>query len=192
MAMLLNIKKRKEFFEELGYSYTSKDIKRFQKRYFSRSKDIDGKYGKNTDILLRHCYNVQMYAPHFKPEEFKCECGGRYCTGYPTYMKKEMLVLLEAIRIHYGKPIIVTCGLRCKTYNAKLNGSVQQSKHLKGKAVDFYQKGTTDTLANRKKAIAWIKKQKNRGYIYGNGYNSYGNKITAPYMGNALHVDVGV
>lgn len=189
---LLSIAKRKEYMKELGFEYTKPEIKKLQKKYFTRAKDIDGKYGKNTDILVRHCYNVQMYAPHFKPSEFKCGCNGQYCTGYPTYMKKEMLVLLEAIRIHYGKPIIVTCGLRCKTYNAKLNGSVQQSKHLKGKAVDFYQTGVTDTLAHRKKAVSWIKKQKNRGYIYGNGINSYGDKVSAPYMGNALHVDVGV
>lgn len=189
---LLSVSERKRQMKELGYEYTKEGIRKLQKRYFTRRKDIDGKYGKYTDILVRHCYNVQMYAPHFKPQEFKCGCDGQYCTGYPTYMKKEMLVLLEAIRIHYGKPIIVTCGLRCKTYNAKLNGSVQQSEHLKGKAVDFYQKGVTDTLAHRKKSVIWIKKQKNRGYIYGNGINSYGNKVNAPYMGNALHVDVGV
>ena len=189
---LLSVANRKKYMKALGYEYSKEGIRKLQKAYFVRAKDIDGKYGKNTDILVRHCYNVKMYAPHFKPQEFKCGCGGQYCTGYPTYMRKEMLALLEKIRTHYNKPITVTCGLRCSAYNKKLNGSVQQSKHLQGKAVDFYQKGTTDTLANRKKAIAWIKKQKNRGYIYGNGYNSYGNKITAPYMGNALHVDVEV
>ena len=189
---LLSVSERKRQMKELGYEYTKEGIRKLQKKYFTRSKDIDGKYGKNTDILVRHCYNVQMYAPHFKPQEFRCGCEGKYCTGYPTYMRKEMLVLLEKIRIQYGNPIIVTCGLRCSKYNKKLNGSVQQSKHLKGKAVDFYQKGTTDTLANRKKSIKWIKKRPHFGYSYGNGINSYGNKITAPYMGNALHVDVEV
>lgn len=189
--MLLSVKKRKEFLRELGYSYTSKDIKRFQKCYFTRSKDIDGKYGKNTDILLRHCYNVQMYAPHFRPEEFKCECGGRYCTGYPTWMKKDILVLIEGIRLHYGKPVTVTCGLRCKRYNAQLNGSIANSLHCKGRAIDFYQAGVTDTLQHRKRSISWIKKQKNCDYIYGDGINVYGNHIVAPYMGNALHVDIG-
>ena len=189
---LLSVAERKRQMKELGYEYTKEGIRKLQKKYFTRNKDIDGKYGKNTDILLRHCYNVHMYAPHFKPQEFRCGCKGKYCTGYPTYMRKEMLVLLEKIRTHYNKPITVTCGLRCSAYNKKLNGSVQQSKHLQGKAVDFYQRGTTDTLANRKKAITWIKKQPHFGYSYGNGINSYGNKITAPYMGNALHVDVEV
>ena len=95
---LLSVSERKRQMKELGYEYTREGIRKLQKKYFTRSKDIDGKYGKNTDILVRHCYNVQMYAPHFKPQEFKCGCEGKYCTGYPTYMKKEMLVLLEAIR----------------------------------------------------------------------------------------------
>ena len=187
---LLSVANRKKYMKALGYEYNANGIRKLQKKYFARSKDIDGKYGKNTDILLRHCYNVHKYAPHFEPQEFRCGCKGKYCTGYPTYMRKKMLVLLEAIRVHHGKPITVTCGLRCKKYNKALNGSVNKSKHLKGKAVDFYQKGTTDTLANRKKSIAWIKKQKNRGYAYGDGINSYGDRIIAPYMGNALHVDV--
>ena len=189
---LLSVANRKKYMKALGYEYTEEGIRKLQKKYFARSKDIDGKYGKNTDILLRHCYNVHEYAPHFKPQEFRCGCEGKYCTGYPTYMRKEMLVLLEAIRVHYGKPITVTCGLRCKKYNSALNGSVSNSLHLKGMAADFYQKGTTDTLSNRKKSIAWIKKQPHFGYAYGDGINSYGNKIGAPYMGNALHVDVEV
>lgn len=187
---LLSVENRKKYMKALGYEYSKEDIRKLQKKYFTRSKDIDGKYGKNTDILLRHCYNVHKYAPRFKPQEFRCGCKGKYCTGYPTYARKELLVLLEAIRVHYGKPIIVTCGLRCKKYNKALNGSVNNSKHLKGKAVDFYQKGTTDTLANRKESIKWIKKQPHFGYSYGNGINSYGNKVGTPYMGNALHVDV--
>ena len=189
---LLSVANRKKYMSTLGYEYGKEGIRKLQKKYFTRNKDIDGKYGKNTDILLRHCYNVHMYAPHFKPQEFKCGCGGQYCTGYPTYMRKEMLVLLEKIRTHYNKPITVTCGLRCSAYNKKLNGSVQQSKHLQGKAVDFYQLGVTDTIAHRKQSIKWIKKQPHFGYSYGNGINSYGNKIGAPYMGNALHVDVEV
>ena len=189
---LLSVANRKKYMKALGYEYTEEGIRKLQKKYFTRSKDIDGKYGKNTDILVKHCYNVKMYAPHFKPQEFRCGCKGKYCTGYPTYMRKEMLVLLEAIRVHYGKPITITCGLRCKKHNKALNGSVKNSKHLKGKAADFYQKGTTDTLANRKESIKWIKKQPHFGYSYGNGVNSYGNKIGAPYMGNALHVDAEV
>lgn len=187
---LLSVDKRKSYFKYLGLGeYNEANIKKFQKMAFIRKSDIDGVYGTNTDRALRHFRNVKKYAPNFKPEEFKCECGGRYCTGYPSWMKKVELENLQAIRNHYKKPMIVTCGLRCRPYNNSLAGSISNSKHLSGYATDFYMSGVTDTLANRKAAIRWIKTLPNHGYTYGNGYNSNGVAIRAAYMGNALHTD---
>ena len=96
---------------------------------------------------------------------------------------------MQTIRDHYGKPITVTSGLRCKTWNDKCGGSIQNSLHMKGLATDFYQAGVTDPLKNRKKAVKYIKTLPNHHYTYGNGVNSYGNCVSAPYMGNALHTD---
>lgn len=187
MALLTKEQRRAQL-KYLGYNYDNQGIKAFQKKYM-RAKDVDGKYGENTDKALRHVYNVKKYTKNFSPEEFKCECGGKYCTGYPSYMKRVQLQNLQTIRTHYGKPMTITCGLRCKTYNSKLRGSISNSKHLTGYATDFYMKGVTDTLANRKAAIKYIKKLPNHHYTYGNGINSYGAKISAGYMGNALHTD---
>lgn len=185
---LLSVDERKKRFKFLGLEYNEAGIKKLQKQYM-RKKDVDGKYGADTDKVLRHVYNVKKYAKNFKPEEFKCECGGKYCTGYPSYMKKVELENLQSIRAHFGKPMTVTCGLRCKPYNDSLRGSIQNSKHLSGYACDFYMPGVTDTLANRKAAIKWIKKLPNHNYTYGNGINSAGASISAGYMGNALHTD---
>lgn len=186
---LLTVEQRKIRFKYLGLGeYNAENIKKFQKKYL-RAKDADGIYGTNTDNLLRHVYNVKKYTKNFSPEEFKCECGGRYCTGYPTYMKKVELENLQSIRAHFGKPMTITCGMRCRPYNNSLRGSISNSKHLTGYATDFYMKGVTDTLANRKTAIKWIKKLPNHNYTYGNGINSYGYSIAASYMGNALHTD---
>lgn len=185
---LLTEAKRKEYLKYLGYTYDEKGIKALQKKYL-RKKDVDGIYGTDTDRLLRHVYNVTKHTKNFAPEEFKCECGGKYCTGYPSWMKKVELVNLQSIRDHYGKPMTVTCGLRCKTYNSKLKGSISNSKHLSGYACDFYMKGVTDTLRNRKAAIKYIKTLPNHNYTYGNGINSKGIKVSASYMGNALHTD---
>ena len=185
---LLTEKERKEHFEYLGYEYNADSIKKLQKMYL-RSKDVDGVYGKDTDNLVRHLYNVKMYTKNFRPEEFKCECGGKYCCGYPTYMKPIELQHIQKIRDIYGKPITITSGMRCKTYNSKCGGSIQNSLHLCGYAVDFYQPGVTDTLANRKKSIKTIKVLPNHHYTYGNGINSNGYAGKAPYMGNALHTD---
>lgn len=187
---LLTVSQRKAIFQELGLgAYNKTNIKAFQKRYMLRKADWDGVYGFNTDNTLRTVYYVKKYTKNFKPEEFRCECGGRYCCGYPDYMKPAQLIHMQTIRDHYGKPITVTSGLRCKTWNKKCGGSIQNSLHMKGLATDFYQQGVTDTLKNRRSAIKYIKKLVNHHYTYGNGINSYGNCISATYMGNALHTD---
>ena len=188
--VLLTVNERKAIFKQLGCGeYNEKSIKAFQKKYMLRKSDCDGVYGPNTDNTLRTVFYTLKYTKNFKPEEFRCECHGKYCCGYPSYMKPAELIHIQAIRDHWKKPVIVTCGLRCKTWNSKLGGSIQNSLHMKGLAIDFYQQGVTDTLKNRKASIKWIKKQPNHHYTYGNGINSYGRSISAPYMGNALHTD---
>lgn len=187
---LLSTAKRKEYFKALGLGeYNKANILKLQKQYFTRKKDIDGIYGPNTDNLLRHVYNVKTFTKNFSPQEFKCECGGRYCTGYPTYMKDFQLINLQTIRTHYGRPMQVTSGMRCRWYNSHIGGSIANSLHLQGQATDFYIRGVTDTLARRKSAIKYIKKLARHHYTYGNGINSAGGHPSARYMGNALHTD---
>lgn len=193
---LLTVNERKAIFQELGLgTYNKKNVKAFQKKYMLRKSDWDGIYGQNTDNTLRTVYYTKIYCKNFEPEEFRCECGGKYCCGYPSYMKPAELIHIQKIRDHYGKPIKVTCGLRCKTWNKKCHGSIQNSLHLKGLAIDFYQEGITDTYANRKKHIGWISRRKNHHYTYGNGIfrltgkKNYRGRVSAPYMGNALHTD---
>lgn len=179
---------RKKYFKYLGLGeYNNTNLRKLQKTYM-RSQDVDGVYGTATDKLLRHLYNVKLCAPSFKPTEFRCTCG--HCTGYPSYMKRVELKHLQKIRDHYDKPMIVTSGLRCRYSNNASTGSLSNSLHLVGRACDFYMAGVTDTLANRKKAIKYIKTLPNHHYTYGNGINSNGVSVYAPYMGNALHTDV--
>lgn len=187
MAILSEVT-RKKYFKYLGLGeYNNTNLRKLQKTYM-RSQDVDGAYGPATDRLLRHLYNVKLCAPSFKPTEFRCTCG--HCTGYPSYMKRVELKHLQKIRDHYDRPMIITSGLRCKHANGSSTGSIQNSLHLVGRACDFYMTGVTDTLANRKKAIKYIKTLPNHHYTYGNGINSNGVAVSAPYMGNALHTDV--
>lgn len=181
---------RERYFKYLGLGeYNNTNLRKLQKTYM-RSQDVDGVYGPATDKLLRHLYNVKLCAPSFKPTEFRCTCG--HCTGYPTYMRRVELKHLQKIRDHYDRPMVVTSGLRCK-YANNTPGSIPNSLHLVGRACDFYMEGVTDTLENRKKAIKWIKTLPNHHYTYGDGINSSGAYISAPYMGDykgALHTDV--
>jgi hypothetical protein len=199
--MLLTKKKRQEYLKALGYyngaidgiegTKTKKAYKDLQKDYFARKKDIDGKYGKNTDILLRSAYNCKDLK-YFKLNEFKCQCKG-LCTGYPTELKKDLVVNLDALRDHYGKATKIESGLRCNQHNKNVGGS-NGSRHKAGKAVDIYITGVSNTLKGRKGIVDyWIETYKTSRYAYCNGYARTKSKTTYPTvktMGTSVHVDV--
>ena len=182
---LLDEKTREKYLKELGY----KTIKEFQKAVMY-PQWVDGVYGSQTDNALRTAYNVHKYCKNFSPREFMCECGGRYCGGYPDYMKPAELKHIQTIRDHYGKPITITSGLRCKEWNRVLNGSVENSGHLRGLALDCYQAGVTDTVANRKAAMRYFMSLPNHKFTYGKDMaGSDGIYRSAAYMGNAMHTE---
>ncbi len=187
MALLIKAT-RKKWMKLLGYEYSKKGILKMQKDYFKRDCDQDGKYGRDTDILLRHLHHVKVYTTHFKPEELRCPCGR--CTGYPTWMRVNELKHIEHIRQYYDKPMTVTSGLRCAYENSRLSGSISHSPHMVGKAVDFYMPGVTDTLGHRKSAVYYIRTLKHHKYTYGDGIDSDGSHEAHPNMGNALHTEV--
>lgn len=72
---------------------------------------------------------------HFTPEEFRCKCGRPDCDALPA-VQKTLLDRLEVIRDEYGKPMIVTSGLRCAYWNT-LKGGKPNSSHLTGYAADI-------------------------------------------------------
>lgn len=193
---LLTEAQRKAYFKELGLGeYNEKNILKMQKKYMLRKTDYDGVYGSDCDNLLKHLKAVKDNCKNFAPEEFRCGCNGRYCCGYPTWMKPIELKNIQSIRSHFGKPMTVTCGVRCTRYNQEVRGTTR-SEHLFGLACDYYIQGVTDTLENRKQSIKWISKLPNHHYTYGNGiYAETNNGKTktgyksAPGMGNALHTD---
>ena len=200
--MLLTIRQRQSKLKDLGFyklkvdgiegAGTKKAYRDLQKKYFIRKTDIDGIYGNNTDILLRNAWNVKMNCKNFKLEEFKCECGGRGCTGYPKVINTTLLKHLQTIRTRYGVPIIITSGLRCKWYNSRISGSIKNSEHCNGKAIDFYS-NRTRTLANRKSMIDYIIKMSSMSYVYCNGYwrtKWRKGTISASYMGTSIHMNV--
>lgn len=188
---LLKLETRKKYFKRLGLGeYSPETIGKLQAMYFIRPRDIDRKYGPDTDTLLRHVINVKSHTKNFDPREFRCRCGGRYCTGYPTRMKVKELKHIQAIRDHYKTPMIVTDGLRCKRHNAEIPNAAKDSPHMHGYAVDFYMQGHTDTASQRQQVINYAKKLKNHKYSYANGCrDSDGVYIRSDAMGNAVHTN---
>lgn len=80
---------------------------------------------------------------NFKYDEFKCHCKGKYCNGFPASFSYELAKNLQNIRNHFGKAVIITSAVRCQKWNDSLKGSVKNSLHIKGRAVDFYVKGVS-------------------------------------------------
>ena len=197
---MLSIKTRKKYLKNLGFYNGKIDNKNtadyrkavlnLQKKYFPKSEQ-DGRYGNNTEILLRNAERVRLYCKNFTLEELACECGGKYCTGYPALLSIRMLKNLQSVRTKFGVTTI-TSGLRCENYNNSLIGSIRGSKHTKGKAVDIYISKYIG-LTGRKKVIDYYIKLISSNYSYCNGY--YRTKwskgtVNAPNMGNAIHIDV--
>lgn len=189
---MLSIKTRQTYLKRLGFYKGSIDgiegpltknaYYLLQKKYFVRKSDIDGIYGPNTEKLLKNAYYVKIHTKNFDLEEFKCECGGKYCTGYPAVLSSQLLKNVQAVRTKFGATTI-TSGLRCTRYNKSLSGSSSTSKHLKGKALDIYLV-KTNTEAGRKTVMNYWKSLPDYNYTYCNIGGNY------PNMGNAVHVDV--
>lgn len=82
---------------------------------------------------------------YWSPEEFRCRCGEYhtpYCDGFPVLPDRTLLELVDDLRHNAGRPGHRSSGIRCHQHNIDSNGAAG-SRHLKGKALDFYIEGMT-------------------------------------------------
>ena len=125
----------------------------------------DGDPGQETQTaLLAAVAAGRMYAPvkvenaetgtfwddiqYFRREEFRCQCGGKYCNGFPAEPVEETVRLADEIRRRAGVPLNVNSGVRCKQHNADPNvGGVWNSLHLTGQAIDLAPIGGNISVA---------------------------------------------
>ena len=80
---------------------------------------------------------ARQLAPAFKVREFRCRDGSD-----TIMVDQTLVVLLQAIREHFGKPITITSGYRTAAHNAAVGGA-KSSQHLLGKAADIQVADTT-------------------------------------------------
>ena len=93
-------------------------------------------------------YDVKVYSlaaegakqitPHFKVREFACSDGSDV-----VFVAPSLVDILEAIRVHFGRPVKVTSGYRTVSYNASIKNSSKKSQHCNGLAADIKVEGHT-------------------------------------------------
>ena len=78
---------------------------------------------------------AKQLSPAFRVREFRCR------DGTDTILIDEgLVVLLQCIREHFGKPVTITSGYRTASHNTRVGG-YKSSQHLLGRAADFYVEG---------------------------------------------------
>ena len=83
---------------------------------------------------------AKQLSPAFKVREFRCRDGSD-----AIMIDQTLVVLLQAIREHFGRPVTITSGYRTAAHNTAVGGA-KSSQHLLGRAADI-QVQDTDPLA---------------------------------------------
>ncbi len=114
--------------------------RKFQRDY---GLDPDGIFGTMTEAKVREViasgklpkvnWNEVKY---FGRGEFMCNCGGKYCNGFPVEPHPVLVQVADRVRAHFGAEAFISSGVRCKQHNANVGG-VPNSRHITGKAMDF-------------------------------------------------------
>ena len=74
-------------------------------------------------------------SPNFKVSEFACKDGSDV-----IFICPRLVEVLQKIRIHFGKSVIINSAYRTPTYNKKV-GRATYSQHQYGTAADIVVKG---------------------------------------------------
>lgn len=147
----------------------------------------DGDFGDQTaDAIWQHMRSGDaleqdtpessgMISEFFNREEFRCQCGGKYCNGFPAEPDAKLLQVLDEIRRRLGVPVYIVhrggSGVRCARHNATVGG-VANSEHLYGRAADLHADASPQKMYEVAQAVL--------GNTGGLGLYSWG-----------IHVDVG-
>ena len=85
------------------------------------------------EYSLRRDSSRQL-SPSFKVREFGCKGSD------VVLLDEELVVLLQCIREHFGKPLHITSGYRTAAHNKSVGGAAY-SQHLYGRAADIRVQG---------------------------------------------------
>ena len=74
---------------------------------------------------------------HFEVREFRCRDGSD-----PVFVDSELVRVLQNIRDHFGKPVVITSAYRTAVHNKAVGGAAY-SQHCYGRAADIRVAGVT-------------------------------------------------
>lgn len=157
-------------------SQTRQAVKLFQT---AEGLKADGDPGQETQAaLLAAVAEGRMHTPakvenaktgtfwddiqYFRREEFRCQCGGKYCNGFPAEPVEETVRLADEIRRRVGVPLKVNSGVRCARHNADVGG-VWNSLHLTGQAIDLAPIGGNISVARLQEIAEQVQAEKMPG-----------------------------
>ena len=78
--------------------------------------------------------STRQLSPSFRVREFACKGSD------VVLIDDELVVLLQCIREHFGKPVHITSGYRTAAHNKSVGGAAY-SQHLYGRAADIRVQG---------------------------------------------------
>ena len=88
-----------------------------------------------------------------------CPCGR--CGGFPVEPTERLMRLADRVREAAGAPMCPSSTVRCQAHNDELSGSVPNSRHLSGRAMDFCIRGW-----GADRALALVRQQPEVRYAY--------------------------
>ena len=80
---------------------------------------------------------TRKLSANFTVAEFACKDGSD-----PVFVDSSLAALLQKIRDHFGRPVVITSGYRTAAHNAAVGGS-KSSQHLLGRAADIQVAGVS-------------------------------------------------
>lgn len=94
-------------------------------------------YSKAADGTKKAYMSNGLRCANFRVREFACKDGTD-----PVFISPELVTVLQNIRNHFGKAIIINSAYRTPPHNVK-EGGVSDSQHLYGIAADIKVSGVT-------------------------------------------------
>jgi len=121
---------------------------------------------------------AQQLCEHFSNIELACHCG---CGTIPG---PEFLEILEALRVRFGHPMILTSAARCPTHNAEVSTTGRTGPHVIDAIASSFGMGAIDVNIQGARAVELLELAMGMGSWTGFGINQSG-----PHESRFIHLD---